>query len=805
MKKKLLFVTTELNRGGAEVALINLLHKLDPKDFEVDVLITDHKKNSGISLIDKLPIWVKLCINSYESNNGFINKLKQRFFYKQEKIRKYGFDALEFVFTKNYDIAFSYGEWFSPDFVAFEVYAATKAVWVHNDLSKAEYFDAENFFASYSKINKYIFVSNESLAESVSLYPFLKEKTHVIHNMINEEEVRGLSNEQVEDFDFSQSKVVITVANLREQKNHSRAIEVFMDLRNKGIKFKWINIGETPDEKILNEVKNKINKYGIEEDFILLGPKENPYSYIKHADIMAVFSDYESWSLVITESKILNTPIVATKTSGAKEQIVQGENGLLTNFTVSDMSEKLGLMLRDKNLQNQIRQNLAEFSVEKNVLNEFQDFVNLSTQLGKHRSSNNRRGFLFIIDSINYQGGGHLSTLRMIKKLQSRGERVSIFTGETPNIPTLKEYEKIEILTWQNIKKNNLFNERLLSVVLSRYYPNHDKKIKFLMTLKSKIKNAEKSFFEYVMPSLEEEFNKYQTICITSEGSGFRSLVSSMDNKITKIQWIHTDYANWSGFNSWTQSITRTDGEIYSRFNKIIFVSEHSRSGFIRKFPDLKHQTAVIPNIMPLEAIKESAYVKKQYDKLKIVTIGRLESEKGYERLLAVAKQLKDQNYDFNWNIIGEGSQKQYIKHLVQDYSLEDNVKVLGHMKNPFPYLVESDAFALLSYYEGLPNTIYESLILGIPVIATNVGGISEQIEHGKTGWLVNNNERDILSGMTYLFENQGIIKEMKKNLENYQYDNNRIFTQLDKLFSDRNEKKTEDFMRFDKLLKDAL
>ncbi|PAK52025.1 glycosyltransferase [Paenibacillus sp. 7541] len=804
MKKKLLFVTTELNRGGAEIALINLLYKLDPRDFEVDLLITDHKKNSGISLLDKLPTWVNLCVSD-KSNSGFIRKLKRKFFYKQEKVEKYGLDALDFVYNKHYDIAFSYGEWFAPDFVALEVNASTKAAWIHNDLSKAEYFGAENFFASYNKINKYIFVSNHSLAESIRLYPFIKEKTHVIHNMINEDEVRELSKEKVEDFDFSQSKVVITVANLREQKNHSRAIEVFMDLRKKGINFKWINIGETPDEKILNEVKNRINKYGIEEDFILLGPKENPYSYIKNADVMAVFSDYESWSLVITESKILNTPVVATKTSGAKEQIIHRENGLLTDFNVSDMSEKLGILLEDKNLQNHIKQNLVEFSFEKNVLNEFLDFVNISIQIEEDHSSSNRKGFLFIIDNINYQGGGHLSSLRMIKKLQSQGEKVSIFSGETPNTSTLKEYENIDIITWENIKENNLFNERFLGIILGRHYANNEKKLKLLMTLKSKLKSAERSFLEYVTPSLKNEFNKYQAICITSEGSGFRSLVSSMDKKIIKIQWIHTDYANWSGFNSWTQSITKNDGEIYSQFNKIIFVSEYSRSGFIRKFPDLKHKTEVIPNIMPLESIKKSAYVMQKYDKLKIITIGRLESEKGYERLLSVAKQLKDQNFDFRWNIIGEGSQKQYIKHLVQEYCLEDYVKILGHKQNPFPYLVDSDLFALLSYYEGLPNTIYESLILGVPVIATNVGGISEQIDHTKTGWLVNNSEKDILEGMVYLFKNQHIIKEMKNKLENYQYDNDEIFMKINKLFNDTNEKETNNFINRDILLKDAL
>ena len=98
-----------------------------------------------------------------------------------------------------------------------------------------------------------------------------------------------------------------------------------------------------------------------------------------------------------------------------------------------------------------------------------------------------------------------------------------------------------------------------------------------------------------------------------------------------------------------------------------------------------------------------------------------------------------------------------------------------GALTNPFRKMIEADVFALLSDYEGLPNTIYEALILGIPVLATNVGGIASQIENGITGWLVDNKSDKIEMKIKQLLMEQSQIKDVKNNLKTYTYDNDKI------------------------------
>ena len=78
----------------------------------------------------------------------------------------------------------------------------------------------------------------------------------------------------------------------------------------------------------------------------------------------------------------------------------------------------------------------------------------------------------------------------------------------------------------------------------------------------------------------------------------------------------------------------------------------------------------------------------------------------------------------------------------------------------------------LLSRYEGLPNTIYEALILGVPVLATNVGGISSQVKPGENGWLIQDDEMSIYEGIKYILENADEIRKFKKNLEHFEYNN---------------------------------
>lgn len=88
-----------------------------------------------------------------------------------------------------------------------------------------------------------------------------------------------------------------------------------------------------------------------------------------------VLSDHESWSLVISEAKLLGVPVVATNTSGAQEQIINGETGIITSFQAEEIADRIEGFLNDLELQNKIKKNLISNDTQNLGIVEFEDLL----------------------------------------------------------------------------------------------------------------------------------------------------------------------------------------------------------------------------------------------------------------------------------------------------------------------------------------------------------------------------------------------------------------------------------------------
>lgn len=372
-KKKLLFVITQFYKGGAEVALLNLFRLLPDGSFDVDFLIFDQMiLNNATSLIPEIPKWIHVCnASEKEGRLAVINKLIFKVWRKITKHQLYRLSAYQFVKNKKYDMAFSYGEWMSPEFVAKKVNAKKKYVWIHTDVDKAKYIDEKILFGYNSFYDKYIFVSYLSKDSAEKRFPFIKDKTYVIHNMCDESKIIEMSKKKISKEILRNKPILLTVANLRTEKNYIRQVDIMKVLKDRGIQLRWYNIGSTANSLIYQQVNTLIHKYNLENDFILLGVDDNPYKYMAIADAVMVLSDFESWSLVITEAKIIGTPVIATTTSGALEQLEDNHTGILTDFSVEDIADKVQNYLSNIKLQKQIRSNLQAFKPSQDILDEF--------------------------------------------------------------------------------------------------------------------------------------------------------------------------------------------------------------------------------------------------------------------------------------------------------------------------------------------------------------------------------------------------------------------------------------------------
>jgi len=131
----------------------------------------------------------------------------------------------------------------------------------------------------------------------------------------------------------------------------------------------------------------------------------------------------------------------------------------------------------------------------------------------------------------------------------------------------------------------------------------------------------------------------------------------------------------------------------------------------------------------------------KVEDAIQLGFVGRLEPVKRVDRLLRAASRLKEWEIPFRLTIVGDGSQRGALDDLSASLGVSTHVRFLGELpRRPLPQR-KFDVLLLSSSSEGTPNAIVEAMACGIPVVATDVGGVSAVVEHGVTGMLVSTDD----------------------------------------------------------------
>ena len=147
-----------------------------------------------------------------------------------------------------------------------------------------------------------------------------------------------------------------------------------------------------------------------------------------------------------------------------------------------------------------------------------------------------------------------------------------------------------------------------------------------------------------------------------------------------------------------------------------------------------------------------------------MLSVGRLTSPKQYPRFLDVLARLRDEGFSFSWHLLGEGAQRPEIEDKIRKLQLEDRVFLHGVTDNPYKFMKNCDLFVLPSGWEGFPTVTVEAKVLNCPVFATDVAGIREQLRHGETGWIVENDEQAIYEGLKYLLQNPDLVEDLRCN-----------------------------------------
>lgn len=143
-------------------------------------------------------------------------------------------------------------------------------------------------------------------------------------------------------------------------------------------------------------------------------------------------------------------------------------------------------------------------------------------------------------------------------------------------------------------------------------------------------------------------------------------------------------------------------------------------------------RSAIIHNPLDFELIQERArqVTTTGFDpgRFNLVAAGRLEDQKGFDVAIEAIRLCRNRNVTLT--ILGGGSMHRSLEQLVEQYQLQDRIRLLGYIQNPYPYFAHADGFLLSSRFEGFPNVVLEALACGTPVVATPVAGLSCILEN---------------------------------------------------------------------------
>lgn len=394
------------------------------------------------------------------------------------------------------------------------------------------------------------------------------------------------------------------------------------------------------------------------------------------------------------------------------------------------------------------------------------------------------KSILYIFDDINYMSGAQKVMLYQIKTLMNQ-YNISVFSLTRPMDDIVKYLNKVEFLDSKVWEKNKFASLSLREVLNNNKINKRVKLQRISFSIANNLNLNKVIIRSLVSRNAIQKFLDFDTIIVVSEGSKLREVISSLQGP-KKIQWIHTDYLSWSNFSKWTKNITHNDEKTYRSYDKIIALTQYSKSGLLKKIPTAKDKVEVIHNLIQIEEIieksTESCKLEMESNFVNIITIGRLDVEKGYDRVVDLCKKCKDSKFIFKWYIIGDGPLWKHLEQRIKEEGLQEILILLGKVSNPYPILKQADYFVLFSEYEGMPVTIYESLILNVPVIATDVGGIREQLDNGKYGILVENNFKNIYLALIKILDNNIKVKNSFDFVEIAQVHNKNVIKQIQEL-----------------------
>ncbi len=348
-RKKILFFIESFSGGGAERVLYTILKYIDRDRFEVTVLVMS---DVGVQSEAFHQLGIRI-VNVLGNKIRIFNNLKYKLLYNilPTKI------ALGWLLKGlEADTYVAFVEGYCTKVFSRLSAKKKKIAWVHIDLDTFPWtvnkgifknFDEER--RAYSKFNKVIGVSQSVTTVLRDKYRLPDAK--MLYNPIDEARIKRLASSDDNMPICSRSFNMVSIGRLTRQKGYDKLIQMMPDIIASNPNVKLYIIGEGEERKAL---EYEIKRLQLEDNVILTGFMDNPYSLLKKMDLFVCSSRAESFSLVIAEAMIIGLPIISMECAGPCELLDFGKYGILCK-SYEDLCKSITAVANDRELQNSLR------------------------------------------------------------------------------------------------------------------------------------------------------------------------------------------------------------------------------------------------------------------------------------------------------------------------------------------------------------------------------------------------------------------------------------------------------------------
>lgn len=386
--KKILIAYDTMMTGGTTTALLSLLNELDYDRVSVDLILF---MNEGPFLKD-IPHQVNLLNQAYVEKDKKLSVSKEKiirtvfngnavravFSYIKHKntpkgnlrniLMHYGIKSqvdMSRKISQEYDAAIGFIEgWADQYILSNKVNAKSKIVWIHPDY-KASYLIPEIDRRLFKKATNIVVVARSCETNIRNIFPEYADKVRTIENINSVSYIQKRAAENTPTVKLAGVNFCTVARCDMDVKGLDRILTAFKKIKDGGQNdFLWHYIGDGRDFKLL---KDKIDVLGLQNNVICYGQMNNPLVILKQMDFFVLASRYEGKPVSVTEAMALNIPCIVTAYASAREQVVNGENGLVTDNSEEGIYKAIETIFRKPELRDEYRSNMKNISNQEEI------------------------------------------------------------------------------------------------------------------------------------------------------------------------------------------------------------------------------------------------------------------------------------------------------------------------------------------------------------------------------------------------------------------------------------------------------